>query len=44
MLALSLSELLFGLLISRRVSDKMSNCANVTAVSSANLRSLVNSE
>lgn len=44
MLALSLSELVFGLLINRTLSDKTSNCANVAPVSGANLSSLVNSE
>lgn len=44
MLALSLLELVFGLLINCTVSDKTSNCANVAAVSGANLSGLVNSK
>lgn len=42
MLALSLLELVFGLLINCTVSDKTSNCASVAAVSGT--RGLVNSE
>lgn len=33
MLALSLLEFLFGLLINRSISDKTSNCFNVVSVS-----------
>lgn len=44
MLALSLLQFVFGLLINCTVSDKTSNYANVAAVSGANLSSLVNFE